>query len=194
MLTPTTREQQSEYHENEGDLTPMIDIVFLLLIFFILTTTFTEPEKSLRSLLSTPNGSGLGKPVLIEKNPLHVRVYPSSNGEERVIYIAADARTEAVPLSLSPEQQLERVHNFVFRAMKHREQIDVARINQDPITIESYTHLPWKWALWAMDAARTYEAIHKVDGGRSIAFGSVPIRSAEHDFDIIQLERLRDGR
>ena len=30
-----------------GNLTPMIDVVFLLLIFFMVTTTFLEPEESL---------------------------------------------------------------------------------------------------------------------------------------------------
>ena len=35
----------SDETEEKADLTPMIDVIFLLLIFFILTTKFTPDEK-----------------------------------------------------------------------------------------------------------------------------------------------------
>ena len=43
--------------EVEGDMTPMIDIIFLLLVFFILTTKFIPEEKVIANLLPTDKGS-----------------------------------------------------------------------------------------------------------------------------------------
>ncbi|MBQ9811819.1 MAG: biopolymer transporter ExbD [Thermoguttaceae bacterium] len=51
MKTPTSTPDNSI----ELNLTSMIDVIFLLLIFFVLTTDFKEPEKLLPTNL---NGSG----------------------------------------------------------------------------------------------------------------------------------------
>lgn len=52
MKTPTSGRRDAEIELN---LTSMIDVVFLLLIFFVCTSDFKEPEKQLPTNL---NGSG----------------------------------------------------------------------------------------------------------------------------------------
>ncbi|HCW43734.1 MAG: hypothetical protein GWP41_05710 [Planctomycetia bacterium] len=50
----------------EADMTPMIDVVFLLLIFFMLATKFKMPEGTLRSYLPKNKGESNSRPMLSE--------------------------------------------------------------------------------------------------------------------------------
>lgn len=53
MIRIEEREEQLELN-----MAPMIDMVFLLIIFFLTTTTFTDREKEQDILLPTTRGSG----------------------------------------------------------------------------------------------------------------------------------------
>ncbi len=53
-FTPAGRRQHNEARLN---ITPMIDVVFLLLIFFLTTTTFLDPESFLSPLIRTSDES-----------------------------------------------------------------------------------------------------------------------------------------
>jgi len=56
------------------ELTPMVDVVFLLLIFFMISTTFVEtPGLS----INLPQSSS----KLVEKEPEEIKVYLSKEGE-----------------------------------------------------------------------------------------------------------------
>jgi len=68
--------------EPRVDLTPMVDVVFLLLIFFMISTTFVETPGITVKL---PESSS----KVVEKEPQEIKVYLSSDGtislqEERV--------------------------------------------------------------------------------------------------------------
>ncbi len=61
-------------NEPNVDLTPMVDVVFLLLIFFMISTTFVEtPGLSIK----LPETSS----VVAERDPEEIKVYLSREGE-----------------------------------------------------------------------------------------------------------------
>lgn len=59
------------------NLTPMIDVVFLLLIFFLVTSTFEKPEGLFAANL--PRESGVGS-VSLPISPIIVRLTPAGDG------------------------------------------------------------------------------------------------------------------
>ena len=70
------------------NLTPMIDVVFLLLIFFMVTTTFLEPEEALEVDLPTAASGGAHE----------------APTEEIVVTVLADGRTWCAGTEVSEEQ------------------------------------------------------------------------------------------
>lgn len=60
------------------DMTPMIDCIFLLLIFFILTSKFTPDEKSIASLMPTDKGqAAAASPSPVPKEQINIKIYPA---------------------------------------------------------------------------------------------------------------------
>lgn len=57
-------------------MTPMIDVIFLLLTFFVLTAKFKEPEQILPIILGTAN---VQTPKVVQ-TPLAVTLKPAANG------------------------------------------------------------------------------------------------------------------
>ena len=62
-------------HDDSVNLTPLIDVVFLLLIFFMVTTTFT---KETHLTLDLPEASGEPNP---QQKPMQLEIVVSSRGE-----------------------------------------------------------------------------------------------------------------
>jgi biopolymer transport protein ExbD len=91
--------------ESDVDMTPMLDIVFILLIFFIVTTSFIKEEgllvnrpkanKNAKSdapvIVVTINESGLvslnGKLVDIERLPARIESYLATNNTNSAVVI-----------------------------------------------------------------------------------------------------------
>ena len=60
------------------DMTPMIDCIFLLLIFFILTSKFTPDEKAIASLMPTDKGqAAAASPSPVPKEQVNIKIYPA---------------------------------------------------------------------------------------------------------------------
>jgi biopolymer transport protein ExbD len=60
------------------DMTPMIDCIFLLLIFFILTSKFTPDEKAIASLMPTDKGqASAASPSPVPKEQINIKIYPA---------------------------------------------------------------------------------------------------------------------
>lgn len=63
-MPKSTRRRSTRPSEGQGvDLTPMIDIVFQLLIFFVVTAVFVQVEKELASRLPNRGGPPVDVPV-----------------------------------------------------------------------------------------------------------------------------------
>jgi len=60
------------------DMTPMIDCIFLLLIFFILTSKFTPDEKAITSLMPTDKGQAAAPSQSpIPKEQVNIKIFPA---------------------------------------------------------------------------------------------------------------------
>lgn len=99
------KKQDESNNESDVDMTPMLDIVFILLIFFIVTTSFIKEEgllvnrpkanKNAKSdapvIVVTINESGLvslnGKLVDIERLPARIESYLATNNTNSAVVI-----------------------------------------------------------------------------------------------------------
>ena len=90
--------QQEEQDETGIELTPLIDVVFLLLIFFMISTTFTK-ETSLK--INLPESSGN---VNVEQ-PISVEV---QIGAQSQYAIAVNNESASKPLINSNRETLKR--------------------------------------------------------------------------------------
>ncbi|MCK6485047.1 MAG: biopolymer transporter ExbD [Phycisphaerae bacterium] len=86
--------------ENPGialDLTPMIDMVFLLLIFFLVATSFQQDEREMQVALPFANSAG---PI-------------SAALREIVINVDADGRIVVAGRTMTPDALAEMIHQAV---------------------------------------------------------------------------------
>lgn len=71
--------KKAEIAEVEMELTPMIDVVFLLLIFFIVTIKFKVLEGKLVTELPKDEGTNSGEVTLIDK--IEIDIVPQAGAE-----------------------------------------------------------------------------------------------------------------
>ena len=101
----SARKIRSEVENSEVDMTPMLDIVFILLIFFIVTTSFVKEEgimvnrpkinkpqsQSTPAMVLRISDSGMvtfnGKPVDIERVPARIENFIAKNDSNSAIVI-----------------------------------------------------------------------------------------------------------
>lgn len=101
----SARKSRIENNEAEVDMTPMLDIVFILLIFFIVTTSFVKEEgimvnrpkmnksqnPSAPAMLIKITDSGIvtfnGKAVDVERIPARIENFIATNDSNSVIVI-----------------------------------------------------------------------------------------------------------
>lgn len=171
--------------ETKGDMTPMIDIIFLLLIFFILTTKFVPDEKFIASIL--PTHLGLGNPISSEEielpDDVNILVYPvgmprdkqpswynarwtdQRNTKVAYLRIGSSEQVEINGSELSLDDrarvdiELDRAHGYVFNELEKREQNSAVRRDEDPVVVHCFSGLPWKYAILVYDAVRDYERV-----------------------------------
>lgn len=171
-------------HNHEDDskpnLTPMIDLVFLLLVFFLLTTRFMPNERVMQSLLPTDNG---GQAVTaVEPPPItRIAIYPAGhtpimsvasndarwhsqpNRQEVMVQIGSDAPI-AVDVSqlqhpdlAQAETALHPIHAYLANHLTTVE-IGGRRSDEDPVEIHCFSGLPWAVAMAAYDGVSHYES------------------------------------
>ena len=110
---------------NSPDLTPMIDCVFLLLVFFMVTTTLL-PSRGLKVALPGAGGEGTPSPV----RELNVVVY--ADGTVEVEGERTDLEgLEGVLKEAVDRYRTDRAVIAAERTVKHREVVRVMDIARD---------------------------------------------------------------
>ena len=168
-----TKRKSTEEQDEKLNMMPLIDIVFLLLIYFMLTMTFVDDEKWIRHLLETRDGPG--KPTqTLEKNEINICVYPAGapsyestvaldhwfkeeRNMQQIIYRVGSSQI-IVDSKANMEEELERVHDFITHELDRFEINLATRGKQDPIKVHCFSALPWQYAAAAYDAVRGYES------------------------------------
>lgn len=188
-------------HEETGklDLVPMIDCVMLLLLFFILTSSFTSEEQRISALLSTEGGPGPGKSV-VQPEIVRVVVLPGEGRSARVRIgggeeLVLDGAALAQPGGAGVEAAIDAFHAALAARLEVYEK-GGARTDQTPVEIHCATRLPWRHAIAVYDAVRAYEQARLPDPSvalsdqRSVAFGAPTVRRTATDNEQDELERL----
>jgi len=85
------RRHRQDHRSIELSMTSMIDVVFLLLIFFLVTTTFVRPERQLLSAIQSNEREAAKKETLLE--PALVDVRKAGN---KVVYRIGAITTDKV--------------------------------------------------------------------------------------------------
>ncbi|HEX9792452.1 MAG TPA: biopolymer transporter ExbD [Planctomycetota bacterium] len=95
-----------KFEEVKPDMTPMIDVTFLLLIFFIVTLKFKTLEGRLDAALPKDMGSAATKAEEIEKVDI-------------VLYVANPGSMQPDPSTGSRSQPQGRLNHFVGRVIRY---------------------------------------------------------------------------
>lgn len=205
---------REEDEEIKPDMTPMIDIIFMLLIFFLLTTKFIPDEKFIGSLLPTNKGQANTSQQDIEPpQDVNIMVYPGgmSRGQQPSFYdklwkeqrekniavlrVGAGAEVQVNGRNLAFEardsvkwQEVKTAHAYIHEELKKREQGSALRKDEDPVVINCFSGLPWKYAILVYDAVRDYE---REQAGQGLANVGDPARQNAREINFAP-PRIRD--
>lgn len=116
-------------------MTAMIDVIFLLLIFFVLTTRFRQPEQFLPIQLPTVDSRARTIEVI---EPLVMTIAGAENGNCRISFAAADA---GKPVDMSPDISARELGEFsvtLAQVLKSQK-----RNAADPIEIVCHDEIKW---------------------------------------------------
>lgn len=93
-------------------LTPMIDVTFQLLLFFIVTFSFREAEGQIPGSLPAEGTMGLATPIDMIERPIIVYLRPTGSRREDVIYEIGDHSTAMSNAKELYEQLINRRAQF----------------------------------------------------------------------------------
>jgi hypothetical protein len=163
------------------DLTPMIDCVFLLLVFFILTMRFSPDDLQIAALLSQRGGGqGMGMPaptpttvlaILPDGLPINAsrdacarRLAALNAGSAPLVSLRLGG---SEPLVIDPRRlsgaladqraAVDAIHAWIGLRLAEREDAGAPRAAAPPIEIRCFSGLPWKVAMAAYDGIRAFE-------------------------------------
>ena len=124
-------------------LTPLIDVTFLLLLYFLLTSTFRQPEEQMMAPVPSQGGE---QSILL---PIHITLRPAGEFGEGALYRIGDGETTG---------RLSRVRATL------RERARVARDPEVPVVIHADTEVRWNHVVEVFSAASGA-------GFRAVTFG-----------------------
>jgi biopolymer transport protein ExbD len=122
----------------EVNLTPLIDVVFLLLIFFMVSTTF---DRHAKLKVSLPESSM--KATLQQNNPLVLSIDAKGNyfiNDRQVVNKSLDTLKQAIQKTIGDDKAIKDValvlradantpHQFVVRAMDAASQLGLTKLS-----------------------------------------------------------------
>ena len=183
-----TKRRKRDASSAAADLTPMIDVVFQLLIFFILCTRFREPQESLD--VELPKTDGLEQNTTIPTEALTIYcVWDADTGANsyvlgieargRIVVSGGFARIEDV-LILSRdtnavvaakkaaykqmhESLVAAIESYIVRSGAGIEKIEIS-FARDPVVGASSGTAPWLFVSAALDAAAGLNKQRKAQG------------------------------
>ena len=125
----------------------MIDVIFLLLAFFVITAKFREPEAFLPVRLPSPNSAKVFRSRIVE--PLILEVKGSSGG-----CIATIGAQEEIPLlQAAPEAGLRALAVGLFRISQSQQ-----RTCEDPIELICHDEVTWDFVVKIYDVLQAMGA------------------------------------
>ena len=80
------RKRRQESKKMQPPLTPMIDVTFQLLLFFLLTFTFREEEGQIRGALPKKGSGGVAEKEKL-KQPIRIHILPSNNRKDAIFEV-----------------------------------------------------------------------------------------------------------
>ncbi len=86
-------------------------------------------------------------------------------------------------------QEVEAVHTYLQDELKKREQGSALRKDEDPVVINCFSGMPWKYAIVVYDAVRDYE--RQQTGGKGLAGVGDPTRLEAREVNFAP-PRIRD--
>ena len=137
--------------EAEMDMTSMIDVVFLLLIFFMCATKFRAPEGVLRAFLPRDRGNTSSSPTV--QDNCRIVLAPAANGET---IVSADDRV--IPNTIISEYEEKYLDGGAgFEREVLTQHLLQRRDNYSglsptlPVIIDFSPLVPWKYVVDVLD-------------------------------------------
>ena len=149
MKRPSSHLHQSDAIDIDQAMTPMIDVVFLLLVFFVWTASFQTIEQILPSELS----SQIGNQSQALTPP------PIKDFEDIVITISFDGQNAAWTLNKQPISRINEIQKRLAA---------IASVNAAaPVILHPQPNVPLEFVIQSYDAA-------KLSGFTKVAFAVNP--------------------
>ncbi len=137
---PLRKKRPRDKPKLQPPLTPMIDVTFQLLLFFILTTQFRMAEGQIPGTLPQGQLSGLSVADIYKPIEIHLRPRIDSAGSvETVLYDIQGAT--------APTESAEKL----FRQLLGRS--ERLGTTEAPVIIKAPSEVPWQYVVEAMNAA-----------------------------------------
>lgn len=149
MKRPSAHLQQNNAIDIDQAMTPMIDVVFLLLVFFVWTASFQIIEQILPSELSSQIGTQQS-----DLAPPKVKDF-----DDVVVTIAYDGQSPSWTLNKQPIDRIEEIQNRL---------ASIASVNAAaPVILHPQPNVPLEFVIQSYDAA-------KLSGFTKVAFAVNP--------------------
>lgn len=117
-------------------MTPMIDVTFQLLIFFLLTSTFRKAEGQIPGSLPKAGEGGVAAVDKLDR-PISITIYPRG--------------VDGVSFEIEGVQQAVSDPNELYRHLMARQQVVGGNGTEIPVVIKPRGDVQWRWVTEAFN-------------------------------------------